>query len=395
MKNKILIIGIGWEQEPLIEELFKLSNSDIYAIHYNDSHKKYNYKEIFYCDLKNLHDVINFADKIQPTAVLSDQDDFALTCQAIIASKLNLPGPSIDNAQISLNKFLQRTKCKDQNIKHPEFELIHSIEQIHAFSVKNNYPLIIKPIDNRGSQGVVKINSDKQVESAFYESLKYSISGLLIVENFISGQEVTVDGYCDENGPRSLTLATKGKINNKLQVSFDIKYPGDIDAVLAEKILRNNEGVIKKLGYKFGMTHAEYIIDEKEDIYLVEAANRGGGCFTSEIIVPNNSGVDLVTKLINDSIIDSNLTERIFEKKEVLLKFLNFKAGIVKNITGLEKLKTSPDVLTYRIPITKGDQILETTSDANRHGFIIFQSNTNVRSVSNNLINKINIEYDN
>ena len=393
-KNRILIIGIGWEQEPLIKELFKLSNSDIYAIHYNNSHKKHNYKDICYCDLKNLGDVIDFADKIQPTAVLSDQDDYALSCQAVIASKFNLPGPSIINAQISVNKYLQRNKCKDQNINHPEFELIHSIEQVYSFSKKNNYPIIIKPIDNRGSQGVVKINTHQEVEHAFYESLKYSISGLMIVEDFISGQEVTVDGYCFSEGPRSLALATKGKINNALQVSFDIKYPGDLDIVLTKKILRNNEDVIKKLGYNFGMTHAEYIIDDKEDIYLVEAANRGGGCFTSEIIVPNNSGVDLVTKLINDSIPNVNINERVFEKKEVLLKFLNFKPGVVKNITGLDILNTSPDVLSYRIPIVKGDKISMTTSDANRHGFVIVKSKLNVRTVCNNLINQINIEYE-
>ena len=256
MKNKILIIGVGWEQEPLIDELFKLTNSDIYAIHYDNSHKKYNYKDIRYCDLKNMTEVIDFADKIQPTAVLSDQDDYALSCQAVIASKFNLPGPSITNAQISINKYLQRNKCKEQNIKHPEFALIYSIEQIYSFSKKNNYPIIIKPIDNRGSQGVVKINTHQEVVHAFYESLKYSISGLMIVENFISGQEITVDGYCFGEGPRSLALATKGKINNDLQVSFDIKYPGDLDIVLTKKILRNNEDVIKKLGCNFGMTHA-------------------------------------------------------------------------------------------------------------------------------------------
>ena len=142
------------------------------------------------------------------------------------------------------------------------------------------------------------------------------------------------------------------------------------------------------------MTHAEYIIDDKEDIYLVEAANRGGGCFTSEIIVPNHSGVDLVTKLLNDSILDVNVNERVFEKKEVLLKFLNFNPGVVKKITGFDILNTSPNVLSYRIPIAKGDEILKTTSDANRHGFVIVQSKLNVRTVSKNLINQINIEYE-
>ena len=394
MKNRILFIGIGWEQEPLIEEVFKLDNSDVYAIHYNNSHKKYNYKDIFYCNLKNINEVLFFAEKIRPTAVLSDQDDYALSCQAVIASKYNLPGPSISNAQISANKFLQRNRCKERNIKHPNFELIYSIEQIYSFSKKNNYPIIIKPIDNRGSQGVVKINTDKEVNDAFYRSMKFSNSGLFIIEKFISGQEVTVDGYCFNEGPKSLAIASKGKINKELQVSFDIKYPAELNQALTKKIMRINEEVIGKLGYNFGMTHAEYIIDENEDIYLIEAANRGGGCFTSEIIVPNNSGIDLITRLIKDTMPFANISERKFKKKEVLLKFFNFKTGVVKNIKGLNVLKTSPHILAYRLPINIGDEIKTTSSDANRHGFIIVRSESNVRKISNNLMSQITIVYE-
>ena len=158
--------------------------------------------------------------------------------------------------------------------------------------------------------------------------------------------------------------------------------------------MRISEEVIGKLGYNFGMTHAEYIIDDNEDIYLIEAANRGGGCFTSEIIVPNNSGIDLTTRLIKDTIPYANISERRFKKKEVLLKFFNFKTGVVKNIKGRNILKNSPHILAYRLPINIGDEIKTTSSDANRHGFIIVQSESNVRKILNNLMSQITIEYE-
>lgn len=393
MKN-ILVLGAGWEQEPLVQRIFNNTNNcKVYCVHYDDQYLNYPFDEVLISDLRNHDIILNFAQEKSIDAVISDQDDFALTCQAAISEFLGIPGPNTYQALISSNKYLQRNKCKQEGILHPPFALVWSIGQIRDFGENVGYPLIIKPIDNRGSIGVAKIGCEDQVEDAFWNSFRQSTSNMLIVEKFIKGQEVTVDGYCFDSKPNSLAVASKGKLSEGLQVSFEIEYPGMLDRHVVEKLKKNNEIVCQRLGYTFGMTHAEYIIDEKNDIYLVEAANRGGGCFTSEIIVPNHSGVDLVAHLINDAIGESFVSNNDLEPGNVLLKFVNFRPGVVRSIKGLEGLNDSREVLQYRINIKEGDKITEVSNDANRHGFIILKANSEIRILAEKYLKQIQIEY--
>lgn len=390
----VLVIGIGWEQEPLIKRLFDIPNIIMYGVHYDENYnKEFAYKDVIVCDLRDKSSILQFSKKFIPDVVLSDQDDFAHFSQAYIAEYFQIPGPSIRDAQISSNKYLQRIQCRKSNILHPDFTIISELSALEDFAIITGFPIIIKPISNRGSYGVVKINSMNDLPSAFLSALEHSHSGLLIAEQYIHGVELTVDGYCFDKDIKTLGIASKGKIIDDLQVSFDIQYPAEINEDIADKIKSINESVIKKLGYTFGMCHAEYILDEEGKLYLVEAANRGGGCFTSEIIAPNHSGVDLVTHLINDAFGYKVLECRYFDKEEVILKFFNFANGKVKKIVGMDKLKSSDNVLAFRLKINEGDEIQETTNDGNRHGFVIVRAKHNSRKLADEIIKQVKVTY--
>ena len=386
---------MGWEQEPLLEELDKL-DVDIYGIHYNDEYnKEFKYKKVLICDFLDLKTILKFSEVTKPDAVISDQDDYAYYVQALIAEKFNLPGPRTSEAVYSVDKYLQRQKCRDSNIKVPAFNKVSNVCEVIDFSDKFKFPIIIKPVDSRGSFGVNKVLNKSQIKSAFNEALENSPSKKVIVEKFIEGVEITVDGYCFDKEPISLALALKGKINSKTQVSVDIKYPGELSSQVYEKAMRNNEKVAIALGYNFGMIHSEYIVTTENEIYLVESANRGGGCYTSEIIVPSVSGIDILSEYINN-VLGFKMQKKSIpvQKNEVILKFFTFKEGKINSIDGLEMLKKDKSILKYRIMVNSGDEIKPVSNDANRHGFVIVRSDTKVRSRADSIIKKINVKYD-
>ena len=393
MDLNILVIAAGWEQEPLLTKIFSLTKVNVFAIHYNESYLAFPFKKVLICDLRNINQILNFAKENYINVVISDQDDYGHLAQSFVANSLKIAGPNFHTAQISTNKYIQRLRCRETGIKHPKFSLIKSLEDLKEFSKNSAYPIIIKPVDNRGSIGVLKITKENELEESFYQSIVNSPSLMCIAEEFIVGTEITVDGYCFSNEPRSLGIATKGKINDLLQVSFDIKYPAELSKELYKKALEVNESVINKLGYSFGITHAEYIITEMGDIYLVEAANRGGGCFTSQIIMPAYSGIDILAKYINDCF-NNEVTEEVETiPKEVILKFLNFKPGIIENINGIEKISNNRHLLKSRFNVQKGDEIFETSDDSNRHGFVIVSKEKKVREEADSIINTINVKY--
>ncbi|MEZ5173286.1 MAG: ATP-grasp domain-containing protein [Bacteroidia bacterium] len=393
---RILIINIGWEQEPLIDSCFQISGAEVYAVHYNSlGYRHDEYKKVLVTDLLDLQKILDFAAEVQPEMVVSDQCDYSHVAQAMVAEKYNLPGPRINTAQISANKWLQREKAKAGGVLIPDFRMTLSSEEGKTAAREIGYPVILKPADNRGSFGVGVANSEAELADAWFQAFANSHSRMVMVEQFIKGYEITVDGYIFDGVPRSLSLARKTHVSNTTRVAVDIKYPGDMPEDVYNAAMRNNEKVASALGYSFGMIHSEYIIEDgSNDIYLVESANRGGGVYTSEIIVPAVSGVDVLKALVNDA--SGNAPYAMpgqVKANQVILKFFKFDPGHVLDILGLDQLDQDPQVLKYRLLIQKGHRISPISNDGNRHGFIIATHESDVRKKAEQIFNQITIQY--
>jgi biotin carboxylase len=396
MTKRILIINLGWEQQPLINSLLNRGYM-LYGVSNDISLKRNDFEDILNADYRDLQKILEYATKIKPDAIISDQCDYSHYVQAYLCDRLGLKGPSFNAAQTSSNKFVQRKTAKNKGILIPKYDLIVNFDEAIKSANEIGFPLIIKPIDNRGSFGVSKVNNTHELKDAYYYALENSHSRFVIIEEFIDGYEITVDGYCFNGVPKSLAVALKSKEGLSSQVSMDIKYPANIPDAVYEEALRNNEIVASSLGYNFGMIHSEYIVDDQNKIYLVESANRGGGVFTSELIVPKVSGIDVLNCYIDDAVGIhrlNNLPNNV-ARNEVILKFFAFKNGKIKSIQGLDKITNAPGVLACRLNIKVGDTIKTIDNDGSRHGFVIYHSQKDLRSEVAAIINMIKIEYEN
>ncbi len=207
---KILVINLGWEQEPLIRKLGD-KGYELYGVHLDETYEKYvDYKDVLICDFREVTKIYEFAKRVGIEGVISDNCDYSLMAQAFIADRLNLVAPSLKAAQIANNKYLQRTIVETLGVKNPKFRLCLDKNDVMDFAKENGFPIITKPVDNRGSFGVKKINSLEEIDEAFEYAFLNSNSNLVIAEEFIVGQQVTIDGYgFSKSGVRSLTIGDK------------------------------------------------------------------------------------------------------------------------------------------------------------------------------------------
>jgi formate-dependent phosphoribosylglycinamide formyltransferase (GAR transformylase) len=380
--KKIIVINLGWEQEPLLDKLSEFG-VNIYGIHYNNTfYKVPRYKDILITDLRDLVKISRFAEKVKPDAVISDQCDYSYFAQSLIAEKLNLPGPRLKEAQTVTNKYLQRMKSKQQDILIPQFRLCTSLDELHRFIAEVGLPVITKPVDNRASFGINKIQEDKDIPFAFYDALQNCHSRLVLAEKYLNGVDITVDGYMFKGiGPKSLGLATKRKLKDKNGIiDGAITYPGDLDDALYNKVIETAENIARKLGLSFGFFHGEFIITPEKAIYLIDIANRGGGVFTSEVIIPHVSGIDVLDIYVRDAFNKPAEIEKVLPGKvPTLMKFISFtdlKGKEVKNIKGVREVQDDVHTVKLKILIKKGDKIPEIRSGADRHGVIIVTTPT-------------------
>lgn len=378
--KRVLAINLGWEQEPLLHLLGSLG-LEMYGIHANDSYYKgIRYHDLLISDLRDLPRLMRFAQKVQPDAVISDQCDYSQFAQAVIASRLGLPGPSVRDAQIGNSKFLQRKLGQEAGLTCPEFRFCLDAADVLRFGREQGYPLIVKPVDNRGSFGVNRVDSEREATDAFYDALVNSHSRGVLAETYIQGRHLTVDGYVFQGlGPRALAVATKDKLAQKNSIiDGEITYPGELPPDLYAKAAATLERVATALGFGFGFLHGEFILTETGEVYLTEIANRGGGVFTSELIVPNVSGIDINAIYVNDCLgtqlipvtCDPDRPGRVPTVMK-LFAFSDLQDGIVKKISGIDLLEARDDVLRLKMLIRRGDVVRGITSGADRHGVII------------------------
>jgi len=378
--KKVLVINLGWEQEHLIEALSKRDNCLLYGIHDRKNLKVEKFfEEVRIMDLRDLKGILDFSDEICPDAVISDQCDYSLLAQALVAHKFKLPSPSIDSAQLSNNKYLQRIKAKQKSILIPEFKLCTTIKDVEEFADKNSYPIILKPIDNRGSFGVVKIGSKEEISIAFLSAIVNSHSRMLLVEQFIIGTHYIVDGLNINSEHFSLAVGKK-KLSVNDFMNEDIYYFGQ-DNELTMELKNNNNYNVSQLGYSFGCTSSEYIVDKHNNIFLVESSNRGGGVFISSHVVNNISGIDATNSYI------SSCLREIDEVKDLqkldcihLIYLVSERTGVISYLN-LDALNDK-GIIKYKLWKSLGDRVCSGIQNSlDRIGVVLFSEKQDFKKI--------------
>ncbi len=127
------------------------------------------------------------------------------------------------------------------------------------------FPCIVKPIRGRGSQGVVKCNSEAELQKVVLEEIASKKYGKrLIVEEYLPGKEITVAVF--PNGKALPAVERFNHINGIAPYNGDVPVEVNSRAVLTatpqlEKIIEACENAVKFLGLN-GLVRIDCRADE-------------------------------------------------------------------------------------------------------------------------------------
>lgn len=385
--KKILVIGAGWEQRALIQTVRDCGHT-IIATHPTMQAEGFSLANHYY--VKDSRDVaahLRIAKSHQIDAVITDNCDYSLYTAAIVAAKHKLPFADIQSAIFSNDKLAQRERCTNAKIRQPMYQKVTRPDELPRVAHAIGFPVILKPVDSRGTFGVTIIRSQAQIEDAFYDAVHHSPSRTLICEKFIEGTLVTVDGFCFKNGHRSLAVASRKFEIGARPVTKEIIYPAQFSDSLNQRLLENHTAVANCLGYRYGHTHGEYILTEDEEIYLVECANRGGGVYTSSVIVPLLTRIDLNKVMLNQTLGEDEFEVQNlglgFMKSSAVLTFLDFEIGKVIKDINIEEMRQKPYTVRFRSIYGENDMVESVDNCASRHSMLVLRGATAREAMEN------------
>lgn len=373
--KKIMIIGANWEQEPLLKEAKAMG---LYVVATNPYSNAEGFKysdENYVVNPRDLQKLDEIFQRTHPNAVIADECDYSMFAVAYLTNKYNLPGPKMDSLIITNNKYLERKCAGRAGVLQPKYKLCMTFREVVKAVDEIGLPVMLKPIDNRGSIGVRKVNALIELEPVFYDVLPLSHARQILVEEYIEGnRQVSVEGlYVDKF--HNLTFSCKQEY---LGATVDkvLEYPGNLPKDLLNKLYAINEKLVKTIGIDYGLTHTEFIV-KGEQPYLLEIHNRGAGINISNKIIPAVTGIDISKVLINRALGENVLIYTSLNKKRFgVLQFIDFGKGKVSAIENIDRVKNSDNVLTLWINFKVGDYLGNIETAIDRPALIIVVGDT-------------------
>tara|TARA_B110000908_G_C10255849_1_gene455425 strand:- start:1681 stop:2805 length:1125 start_codon:yes stop_codon:yes gene_type:complete len=299
--KKIAIIGASYLQLPLVKKANSLGH-ETYCFAYLEGAVCKDYcTKFFPISIVDKEEVLEICRTLKIDAVLSIASDLAVVTVNHIAKELGLIGNPDTSTIRSTHKYTMKNYLSNASLRVAKFALCKTLDDLEQ--IKNfNYPVIVKPVDRSGSLGVSKITSRDTLSEAFETAHFNSISKEVIVEEFISGTEVSVE-CISQNGIHSI-LAITDKVTTGAPNFVELEHhqPSQIGQVVQEEIRALIPQALDVLQVQNGASHSELIITSSNQIYINEIGARMGGDFIGSDLVELSTGFDYLAGVLKVSL---------------------------------------------------------------------------------------------
>lgn len=395
----MMILGASELQVPAIRKAKELGYQ-IILIDYNDKAAGFELADVkLVVSTLDQEEVYRQALIYQPDVVITSTSDGPVRTAAYVNEKLgNKPDLAYEDSLCATIKSYMRNRLKENNVPIPEYHAVQNFEEFKAAVEKLEGKCIVKPADNAGSRGVVALNdggerSGEELLRTYEYSKENSRNGIVMVEEFMTGPEVSVEAMTVDGETTILTITDKFITPPPYFVEIAHSEPSRLDEATQERIRQVALQAIAAIRLQNGPSHTEIKVT-KEGPKIVEIAARLGGDFITSRLVPLSTGVDMVgASVLLATGGKVNLAHKW--KKGSAIHFIQGKEGVIKSIVideALSQLEGVEEVAVYK---KAGDTVHGTRSSNDRLGHIITVGETaeEAMEIGRRVLELIRVEY--
>lgn len=298
-KPRVAVIGAGIFQEPLIE-CAQRSGYEVHVFAWKAGDPGEESADVFHeISTINKEKILEVCRDLDICGICTAGSDLASLTVSYVAENLGLPGNTIRSSELSTNKYAMRQAFRQAGDPIPGFlEADEESVSDPALTENLNYPLIIKPTDRSGSRGITLIRRPEELAGAAEAAFQESFEKRIMIEEYITGQEYSVEYVSYHGHHHFLALTFKNTTGAPHFIETGHHQPADISPRMLGKVQAVVEHALNTLEITDGASHSEIKIDG-ETIKIVEIGGRMGGDCIGSHLVPCSTGYDF-TKMILD-----------------------------------------------------------------------------------------------
>lgn len=341
MSRKIMILGASILQLPAIEKA-KEMGLEVIAVDMNPDAEGFKVPGVIKEVISTIDTpaIIEAARRHRIDGIMTLATDMPMRSVASVAKEMGLTGIDEGTALRATNKAEMRKALKAYNVPVPRFFTASDESEYNEVVKQFSVPFIVKPVDSSGSRGIFEvadITDQNMVRKAYDYCKPYSKTGDVIVEEYMSGPEVSVETLSIDGTCHVLQITDKLTTGAPHYVEMGHSQPTRHSKEIAKKISETAIAANKAIGIKNGPSHTEIIITGEGPKIVEIGARLGGDCITTHL-VPLSTGVDMV---------ECNIRIAMGEKPDIsckynrgsAIRYLSTENGVIKNIKGLDAAK--------------------------------------------------------
>jgi len=310
-------------------------------------------------------------DKYGIDAIVTAATDKPLVMMARVAEKYHFPFYSVETAQWSTDKFQMKQRFLEGGVPCAKGRLVKSADEVDDF----DYPVIVKPRDNSGSRGVKLCRNLEELKASMDEAFEVSRLDTVLVEEFIEGQEYSVESLHYQGKSEVIQFTEKDTTAFPYNVELGHKQPANLTNEQQDNIRAVIAKIAECLKFDNCPSHTELKINER-GIFVIETSPRLGGDYITSVLTPLSTGVNMEDQLLKMAMgeIINPMPQNI--QYSGIRFFLLKENSIIKRVPNESFIKDGPDVMDFSFNLKKGEIVNCITSSLNRYGHLILRADS-------------------
>lgn len=338
------IIGIAWEEGAICKSYC----DKFYPVSFTDKER-----------------VLEICKSEQIDGITTFSLESALPTLVYVAQSMGLVSNTIECVHRTENKYNMRSAFKVAGIPVPQYVMVKSTDELSNYDFK--YPVIVKPVDSGGSQGINKVDCSEQLQSAFFAARDCSRTHSVIIEEYVDGREFSVE-YLSHNGKHYILQITDKQTSGAPHfIEMSHHQPAAISEELAMRIRTMVEQALTALKIENSASHTEIKLNSRDELFIIEIGARMGGDRITSDLVRLSTGYDMVKGVLE-------LATGVFAEPqfpELKHSGVFFYSTLAPNIKDLIlKHESYKEIVEWQLD---DESPVEARSNADRNGYFIYQ----------------------
>lgn len=281
---------------------------------------------------------------------------------------------------IATDKAAFKEACIGSGVPIIPGRVVPSQEEAAEFARELGFPVMLKPVDNSGSRGVVKCDEPLSLNRAYEYALSFSGSGRVMVEKYLECNNIAVS-YFIADGKICLSTTDDRMVYKDLESGSSISCYSEYPSKYTERYIREIDAKARKMlsenGFRNGMVSFQAFVDDRS-FYFCEMCYRPSGGQHYNLTQRFN-GVDQLALLIEFAVTGSCLGSWKYENETpffqnncAMLRILGVPGRKIKTIRGFDELCGLDHVIKAYQVVNEGSVIGKSGTTAQVIGNVVY-----------------------